>query len=64
MEVWEPNGGISHNPNLAGDVSANWTKLGKSATMVMIETMTNSDTADIAINTSSMIMISTRPEAG
>jgi hypothetical protein len=23
------NGGISHNPNLAGDVSANWTKLGE-----------------------------------
>jgi hypothetical protein len=23
------NGGISHNPNLAGEVSANWTKLGE-----------------------------------
>ena len=23
------NGGISHNPNLAGDVTANWTKLGE-----------------------------------
>jgi hypothetical protein len=23
------NGGISHNPNLAGDVSANWSKLGE-----------------------------------
>ena len=23
------NGGISHNPNLANDVSANWTKLGE-----------------------------------